>query len=275
MYGDDDDNMASMNEEMSAGFALHGDMISGHAQEPITDARYQELGGESVYDRVLSWGAATSADQDQIQMSERAKGIRRRCPDCEDGGCRGGSACVSDVNILTPAWDALFSTWCDRHQVTARKKLERFLASTRCSRLPSSSDLGPRLEIAGGRLSSGHPNSLTWDVFFEKLSNLWERMGDESQRRLWLARFYVQWRQAQAAEDGDRPLAKLESAWVGFALRSTVQSARTLISCESLCRFARGPWVLIGCCARPSGAKSGSVSTEAKGFHRTERRGLR
>jgi hypothetical protein len=98
MFGAEVDNMAAVNDVMLEGFALHDGNISGPPKAPVTDLRYQTLGDESVYDRLSSWGAARSADQDQMRVSERAKGIRRRCPDCEDGGCGGGPACVSDVN---------------------------------------------------------------------------------------------------------------------------------------------------------------------------------
>jgi hypothetical protein len=229
--------MAAVNNIMLEGFAIQEGNISGPSKAPLTDLRYQKLGDETVCDLLLSWGAARSADQDQIAVSERAKGIRRRCPDCEDGRCGGGSGCVSVANTLTPEWDELFRTWT-MHQPLVRSKLERFLAFNSCSSLPSKSELGKRLTTEGGEPSYDYPNCSTWDVFFEQLSSLWGRMGDQSERRMWLARFYFQRR--QAVKEDDPRLAKLESAWLGFALWSKVQLAPTLISCEPLCSWCLG-----------------------------------
>jgi hypothetical protein len=218
---DEDQNMADMDALMLSGFNRQEGLIRGHPKAPLSDVKFQSLSGDTVYDRLLSWGTAASADADTIELCERENGILRLCPDCEDDGCRGGLACVACVDTLMSPWTALFSSLkCERK---ARKKLIRFLAANDCSSLPSSAKelRCPRLTAEGA-----------WEVFLDKLTDLWGRMGDESERRLWLARFYCHWRQPKA-EAGDTRLARLQSAWVGFALQSTVQLGPTLVSCQS------------------------------------------
>lgn len=225
------DPMAELNQTMVAGFR-HQEMLlkSGDTDSSKLDRseEHEDLAvtvEPTLSDVLVVWGQEVSADYDEMEATERRKGITHLCADCGSSACRAGYvACVLDVDTMMCQWTAMFSELPDTMQAKAKRKLQMFWTKTGCSPFTPNSIgvLGSHLSTHWAVLSPSDPSRSTLEVFLERLTALWKLM--ENNRRLWITRFYVHdLLSSKRTQPGNcRRLQRLQATWVGFSITSTV-----------------------------------------------------
>ena len=111
---DEDDLMGEMSEAMAAGFLrlemllASGDTVSSKLNRSEEQEELAATVEQSVSDVLVVWGQEASTEYDVREATERQSGVTHQCGVCESSTCRGGIACVSDVDTLTSQWTAMF-----------------------------------------------------------------------------------------------------------------------------------------------------------------------
>jgi hypothetical protein len=227
----EEDPMDAMAVHMTAALLKERDLMSENNNGKTPRDSNDEY--ESLSDSVpatslqilMTWGKEITKQWDSLANKEAMKGLRMRCgtESCSADPCRGGIACWSAVDsdaALASRWKSIFHEWGgDGWSSKAKKAVERFLIQNGGGSLPSLpvNLLSKSLTARAQKPSPSNPTLTVWNVFMQRLTDLWTIMGEsaDSDRRLWLARFH--W-QTMSAKWSSSMLVDLQVAWTGFAL---------------------------------------------------------
>jgi hypothetical protein len=172
--------------------------------------------GEKLLEILMDWGKSSCAINDTLVAKEIREGIIRHCGQCANDVCRGGPACESTAENLGPLWHAIHATWdAVQWRAKAKKCLARFVILNGCQSFPSTpADFGSPSMLRHVTTTMQD----TWPVYLSGLNQLWEVMGNESERKMWMTRLYLQ--DVSRIDPSSKRTRAVKAAWTGFALTS-------------------------------------------------------